>query len=206
MRSFAVASLSFRRLRPQAWLRQKLQDRVLGMEEVYNDEELRMDLQKRLLEVTFVQSGVLPLLFQSVILGRSRESSVSLLCAVVHHAHPGKALSVFREEISAACLPWLSRLSDLLYMSLPKSRGTHASGKVNSPPRRLGCRVVELLELFRGIVELSPASALPRVSLRVWRRLTDCFFVYTQNTIFMSKCLPVFKKVRSLFNQKTRRF
>ncbi|KEP62068.1 UNVERIFIED_CONTAM: hypothetical protein HHA_453960 [Hammondia hammondi] len=179
----------------QAWLRQKLQDRVLGMEDVYNDEELRMDLQKRLLEVTFVQSGVLPLLFESVILGRSRESSVSLLSAVVHHAHPGKALSVFREEISAACLPWVSRLADLLYSSLPKSRGSHASGKVNTPPRRLGCRVVELLELFRGIVELSPASVLPRVSLKVWRRLTDCFFVYTKNTIFMSKCLPVFKKV-----------
>ncbi|PFH37709.1 hypothetical protein BESB_000510 [Besnoitia besnoiti] len=177
----------------QTWLQQKLQERVSGMEEVYGDSELNMALQKRLLEATFVQSRVVSLLFKSILRGSSRESGVTLLSAILYHAHSGRALAPFRDEIAAACLPHFAEYCELLYIALAKPPHRHAPG--GAVQRRLGYRVVDLMELFRSVIELAPVAALAEVPLHFWKRLTDCFFVYTKNTIFMSKCLPVFKKV-----------
>ncbi|PHJ23061.1 rna-binding protein [Cystoisospora suis] len=186
----------------QGWLQQKLQERVLGMEEVYNDIELQMQLQRQLLDLTYVKSNIIPLLFQSIVKGRYRESTVSLLSAIIYHAQPGRALSLFNTAIAEASLPHLPSLCHLLYLLLPRPpsqhshhRHTSSSSSTSGGVRRLGCRVVETLEILRGVVELTPAAALPKIPVRLWRRLTDSFFYYTKNTIFMSKCLPVFKKV-----------
>lgn len=41
------------------------------MEEVYNDVELQMQLQRQLLDLTYVKSNIIPLLFQVRTEGRS---------------------------------------------------------------------------------------------------------------------------------------
>lgn len=116
-------------------------------------------------------------------------------------------LSVFLFLLFFASSP-LSALMVISFSSFssffrPPSQHSHHRHTANSSStsggvRRLGCRVVEMLEILRGVVELTPAAALPKIPVRLWRRLTDSFFYYTKNTIFMSKCLPVFKKVRAI--------
>jgi hypothetical protein len=168
--------------------------------------ELRGEIRQQVLQVMFVETALIPHLFQLFLSGVAPFESAALLRAILTHASsPQRCLASFVEPLLGQFLPNVELLGTILLRSTPKAAGgLAASGSLaargGSRKQRelrlnaytvkepLGALRVTAVQIIAALVDLSPERTLIAIKPVVWTLLVQWFFAHRCNHIFHAAC------------------
>jgi len=163
-----------------------------------DNEELELKTQEQaiLLRFLFLETSLVPHLFQLLQKSSAHFEAASLLEALLQHAlNPRRCHPDLVEPLVAKCLPDIELLGRLISRSrVRRPSGGPRMGKselrlngytVQEP---LGALRVLLVQILAALCELKPECALPSVKPAVWSVLVRWFFTYRCNHIFQAAC------------------
>lgn len=170
------------------------------------DAEARAEVRLQLLQVLFIDSAVIPHLFQLLSKGVAPFESAALLRALLTHAAaPNRLFSSLVEPLLGQFLPSVDLLGTLLLRNTSKaalaiSPVTHSFSQARSDLRLnsytvrepLGALRVTVVQILAVLCDLAPERTLAALKPPIWGLLVKWFFGHRCNHIFQAACGRLF--------------
>lgn len=171
------------------------------------DAEARAEVRLQLLQVLFIDSAVIPHLFQLLGKGVAPFESAALLRALLTHAAaPNRLFSSLVEPLLGQFLPCVDLLATLLLRNTSKaalagaSPVTHSFAQARSDLRLnsytvrepLGALRVTAVQILAVLCDLAPERTLAALKPPIWGLLVQWFFAHRSNHIFQYACGRLF--------------
>jgi len=164
------------------------------------DLEVRAELRLQLLQIIFLETALIPHLFQLLLGPVAQFESAALLRALLSHALSAhRCLAAFVEPLLGHFLPHVEVLGKLLLRSAPKVAGRPAAKVLHlnaySVQEPLGALRVAAVQILASLTDLAPERTVEALKPSVWTILVQWFFEHRCNHIFQSACCRLFVAV-----------